>query len=375
MECRHLWRPQPFRELRPDWCALHPRLTSELLALDERAVVSLNSDEAAAHRFLCRHFPAWRRPGLPGDVLPAPVPRSLVDTRWSWGVPGRKGAQIEAFVAACAPAGLPVLEWCAGKGHLGRLLALRHGVPVLSLDSAVDLCCEGQKLAVRAGVNQAFLAADALTFKVPAGRHVVALHACGELHRALLRQANDCAALDIAPCCYHLGMEDVYSPLSSRTELILTSDEVRLAVTETVTASPRQARQRDRALAWKLAFDAWRRQVCASGYVAFKPIPSIWWQQDFRSFCQQLSRREGVDVPGEADYARLEARGWQRQREVMRLSIVRHAFRRSLEWWLVLDMAVSLQERGWQVGVAPFCPRAWTPRNLLVSARRREQAG
>lgn len=166
-----------------------------------------------------------------------------------------------------------------------------------------------------------------------------------------------------------------YTPLSSRTGLILTSDEVRLAVTETVTASPRQARQRDRAMAWKLAFDAWRRQVCSPDYIAFKPIPSTWWQQDFRAFCQQLCRREGVEVPGDADYARLEAWGWQRQREVMRLSIVRHAFRRSLEWWLVLDMAAYLQEMGWQVGVTSFCPRAWTPRNLLVSARRRDRTG
>ena len=38
----------------------------------------------------------------------------------------------------------------------------------------------------------------------------------------------------------------------------------------------------------------------------------------------------------------------RRQREVMRLSIVRHAFRRPLELWLLLDMAVFLEEQGWQ---------------------------
>ena len=54
----------------------------------------------------------------------------------------------------------------------------------------------------------------------------------------------------------------------------------------------------------------------------------------------------------------------------MRLSVVRHAFRRALEVWLVLDLAVHLESRGYRVDVGQFCERALTPRNLLISARR-----
>jgi len=54
----------------------------------------------------------------------------------------------------------------------------------------------------------------------------------------------------------------------------------------------------------------------------------------------------------------------------MRLSVVRHVFRRPLEIWLALDLAVYLENRGYTVDLGSFCARQLTPRNLLISARR-----
>ena len=54
----------------------------------------------------------------------------------------------------------------------------------------------------------------------------------------------------------------------------------------------------------------------------------------------------------------------------MRLSIVRHAFRRPLEVWLALDLGLFLEGAGYEVSLGTFCPRRLTPRNLLLSARR-----
>ena len=54
-----------------------------------------------------------------------------------------------------------------------------------------------------------------------------------------------------------------------------------------------------------------------------------------------------------------------------RLSIVRHAFRRPLEIWLALDLAVRLENDGYSVSLGRFCERRLTPRNLLISARLR----
>ncbi|MBK8917672.1 MAG: hypothetical protein IPM73_06365 [Betaproteobacteria bacterium] len=77
----------------------------------------------------------------------------------------------------------------------------------------------------------------------------------------------------------------------------------------------------------------------------------------------------GPPAPGAGDAAACEAAGWRRQREVLRLSILRHALRRALEIWLVGDLAAALEEKGYRVAVHEFCLRAVTPRNLLLSAR------
>ena len=192
-------------------------------------------------------------------------------------------------------------------------------------------------------------------------------HLVPALRGAVERRAG---AVDIAPCCYHRGVDGVYANLSPGANLALTRDDLRLAVTETVTAAPRLARQRDRAMAWKLGFDALRRALEGDGYRRFKPVKGPWLRADFPEFCRLMAGREGLSLPAGLGFAEFEARGWQRQREVMRLSIVRHAFRRPLEVWLALDLGLFLEGAGYEVSLGTFCPRRLTPRNLLLSARR-----
>jgi hypothetical protein len=268
-----------------------------------------------------------------------------------------------------------VLEWCGGKGHLGRLLGLRQAGRVDTLELDAGLCAEGERLAVRAGVGQNFVVEDAHSARADAllpGRHVVALHACGDLHRGLVRRgiAAGVAALDIAPCCYYHMAEKLYRPWSEGACLELTREDLRLAVTETVTAPPRETRLRERERAWKLGFDRLRREVSGEDrYVSFKPTPRPWLNLDFRGFCQALAARQGLALPPNVDWQRLEAEGYARLGEVKRLSLPRHAFRRPLEVWLVRDLAGYLAENGYKVEVGTFCPRAVTPRNILLSAR------
>ncbi|MCG2577095.1 SAM-dependent methyltransferase [Dechloromonas sp. XY25] len=371
-----LWHAQPFREARPAWCEQWPALAAELLALPDDAVALLNNDSAAALALLARHLPEVADVLALTEVPAYPVSAARDHgTRWAWEIPGRKQSQIEAFASASRPGGSSVLDWCGGKGHLGRRLALEWGLPVHTLEIDTALCDEGEKLAHKAAVDQRFWRRDALAVAdwPRAGQHAIALHACGDLHRRLLTQG--CAAgvshFDVAPCCYYRGVDQTYVPLHDQGGLTLTRDDLRLAVTETVTASPRLARQRDREMAWKLGFDAFRREKSGAAYKTFKPVPAAWFRQGFGEFLQQMSVREGLPAEMAARSAeRAEALGWQRQGEVMRLSIVRHAFRRALEIWLVLDLACYLESRGYTVDVGTFCPRQLTPRNLLISARR-----
>lgn len=371
---RDLWHPQPFRDARPAWCAAWPALAAELLDLPESDVAPLNAAGAPGLALLARHIPAVadlgrlaELPVIPGKAQPEQ------GAHWAWEIPGRKRQQIEAFAAAASYGGQPVLDWCGGKGHLGRLLALSWQAQVRTLDIDPVLCAAGEALAQRAGVRQDFVVSDALTVAEwpRAGQHAVALHACGELHRRLIRDGAEqrVGRFDVAPCCYYRGVGERYQPLSQRQRLVLTRDDTRLAVTETVTAAPRQARQRDREMAWKLGFDAYRRAVCGDVYRSFKSIPSAWMRGEFAEFLLLVARREGLPVPSSRRAGEFETLGWQRRHEVMRLSIVRHAFRRAIEVWLVLDLAGYLEERGYQVELGRFCDRQLTPRNLLISAR------
>jgi hypothetical protein len=188
-----LWRPSPFYMRRPPWCEAWPALAAAALALDDVALEHLVADPDACRAWLAPRLPVAARLGELCDLAPLPQ-RALPPSgrHFDWHIPGRKREQIEAFAAHGPALRVPLLEWCAGKGHLGRRLAVSDGLPVSSLEIDPALCADAEHLAARAGVAQTVLCADALA---PDSRHhvrgqaVLALHACGELHRSLVRSA------------------------------------------------------------------------------------------------------------------------------------------------------------------------------------------
>lgn len=373
-----LWRPAPFHAPRPAWCERHPDFAAHLLALDDDSVTALAADNRALIELAGRFLPALQ--ALRGLIdLPLLDARLATDSvHHARHVPGRKQAQIEAFAGAIGVVAAPLLEWCAGKGHLGRLLGGRWRQPVSSLERDAGLCAAGERLAAKAGVEQAFLRADALADDSAShldGRHAVALHACGDLHLALLRGAvaRGSLAVDLVPCCYYRIADTDYTPLNPDAGLILSRDELHLAVTETATAGAGERRQRDRAMAWKLAFVELRAARGVPRGRTFKPVPAAWYGLGFAAWMERLAEREGIDL-GEPlnwplNWPAWEAKGWLRQSEVIRLDLARLVFRRPLEVWLALDRALFLARHGYRVRLAEFCDRALTPRNLLISAR------
>ena len=373
-EFHDLWHPQPFRESSPDWCQGWPALADELYRLADIDVARLNDGGSAALALLTRHVPAVEEIAVLAE-LPRRLGRALVEQRssWAWEIPGRKQQQIEAFASASQCGGSSVIDWCGGKGHLGRLLALHWQVPVHTLEIDPALCADGAALAGRQRLDHEFLNKNALTAAdwPKRGQHAVALHACGDLHRRLVEYGTSVgvARFDVAPCCYYRGVASTYRPLSGNLRTTLTRDDLRLAVTETVTASARLTVQRDKEMAWKLGFDAYRRATSADEYQSFKPVPAPWFRGSFAEFLVLMADRQGLPTPGAAVGGEFEAAGWRRQRNVMRLSIVRHAFRRALEVWLVLDLATYLENQGYAVELGSFCERRLTPRNLLISAQ------
>lgn len=372
-----VWRPRPFCSDTPAWAARFGALHAAVLALDDGELARLQADDAASLAWVSAHLPALAAlPMLTAVAICEAHPLPTCDAHFDWGIPGRKRDQIEAFAAAVGPLDAPVLEWCAGKGHLGRRLAMHGTAALTSLEIDPALCAESVRLAARARRVQRSVCADALSEAGQArvaGHHVVALHACGELHRSLVRRAaqGGAAGFSIAPCCYDRGVVGHYRPMSTAARLVLDAGDLRLALTETVTATGRERRQQAQNRAYKLGFIALRQALEGTPYRPFRSVPAAWGRMDFEGFCRQLAAREAVALPAMVRWDDWLAVGWARQAQVARHELVRHVFRRALELWLVGDLALGLEAAGYRVRLGQFCARTLTPRNLLVQAARR----
>jgi hypothetical protein len=376
-----LWKPRPFTHLQLPWEASYPELASWLRS---RSL----ADAEQAH-----NQPAFLDAPQPFATLAASslelgavgeLPTHVLEAaghRLSVEVPGRKWQQIEAFASRLDFAAAPKhwLDWCAGKGHLGRRL-LQPGQQLTCLEYDAALVLSGQTLSQRhhlhaLHVEQDVLAAEAGSL-LNAEYTPVALHACGDLHVRLIHLASvaGCKQLAIAPCCYNRISLPAYKALSSaglRSGLPISLDDLSLPMSETVTAGARVRRQRDTSMARRLAFDLLQRQLRGiDEYLPTPSLPSVWLDKSFAEYCQHLAELKGLSTIGPQDWPALEAAGWQRLAQVRNLELLRGLFRRPLELWLVLDRALFLKEQGYSVRLGTFCEPSLTPRNLLILAER-----
>lgn len=383
VEHHGLWRPRPFTSLVLPWEAEHPDLARWLRGRSlEQAEAAHNYPEhleaPGIFAVLVSCSASLSHVGeLPFIPLPAAASRLNVD------VPGRKWQQIEAFGSHLGFR-QPVqhwLDWCAGKGHLGRRL--------LQADQRLT-CFEHDPLLVRAGQalsDHHRLAVDHVEQDVLAQGPLlspthtpVALHACGDLHVRLLQRASavGCPSLAVAPCCYNRTAADIYNGLSlpaAASSLRLDRDDLGLPLSETVTAGARVRRQRDRSMARRLGFDIWQRQARGlDEYLSTPSLPVAWLDKPFEDYCRHLASLKGLTCAS-ADWEALSRAGEARLAVVRNLELVRNLFRRPLELWLVLDRALYLQERGYSAKIGTFCPYTMTPRNLMIVAETLEACG
>ncbi len=380
-DCAPLWRPEPRQNLWPHWLQTLSGIQNALEALGAEQILAIDSDltaqvqllepfipQAAQIPDLCA-VPRW--PSNPG--LEAPAERALR------GVPGRKRDQIEAFAqSSWADTAPRLLDWCAGKGHLARTLAVSAGRPVLCVEREARLCRLGRGMAIEARAQVQFQTYDVFEPDVEGllapDVFAVALHACGGLHRRLLKLvgSSGAAGLALAPCCYHLFEPDTYQPLSlagASVDMPLTRAQVRLCLQESVVGAARDVRARLRGLAWRLGAEALMSELLDHSLPVGK-VPGKRLRLPFGDFVQTILAERDLVLPQSADWDRWETLGWQRAEHVQRLELVRHLFRRPLELWLVLDRALFLQEQGLETHLGIFCTRSTTPRNLLLQARR-----
>ncbi|WP_115718707.1 class I SAM-dependent methyltransferase [Gallaecimonas mangrovi] len=364
------WQFVPFATAHWPW----PELAF-LQDLEPQTLEAMDSDAISA-------LVAQYRPGLPAWLTPT-LPaydhqQCNIDSRLGVGIAGRKWQQIKDFSAA-VPVEHPVLEWCAGKGHLGRVFASK-GHPVTSLEWQAELCQQGQALATKGGFSQHFECADAFADKsqhlITANHHAMALHACGDLHCTLLQQAvkNKAPAISISPCCYHLIRSPQYQPLSKAGQgfdLALSTFDLRLPLQQQVTGGQRAERLRHTEQWFRLAFDCLQRELTGTdAYLSVPNIPKSLLTNDFSVFAQWAAAQKQLTLPAKVAWQRYLDAGRQRQAVVARLDWVRHWYRWPLEFWLLLDRVCFLEEAGYQVRLGAFTDRNTTPRNALIDARK-----
>lgn len=373
------WQPIPFHTPHPAWIDEAPDLHAWVSTLTDQDCLALQEQPEEVLAAACAHLPQLktlhalsRLPVHP--PLDAQLLLPLTDT------PLRKAHQTRHLCEALQPLQQPMIDWCCGKGHLARVLAQHSGQVVTGYERDAKLVDDGNVLALRYASSVHLEQRDVLAPWPDAAlthHHCVALHACGDLHRQLLRVASKHKAtrISLSPCCYHLAHAGAHQPLSTFVQqqpvrCMPTAEQMRLAVQETVTAPARVRAMRIKANKWRLGFDALQRRLRSDDH--YLPVPShptALMHGSFGEFCEWATQRKGLSMPATVDLEYWEQQGTARWQQVCRHELVRHLFRRPLELWLVLDYALFLEEHGYRVRVGEFCARSLTPRNLLLDAQ------
>ncbi len=376
---RNYWQFSPFEQPTSAW--QNPQLDAYLdLAKPPPQQQPLQRQYSELDEDLVAFFPdlAEAHASLP---IPSSNTSKLATPFWlNNGIKGRKAEQIQAFSEQLQGETLPILEWCAGKGHLGRLLSYHHQLAVDSLEWQVSLCQAGQQTSDKLNLPQQFHHCDVLSPQaqvfIKPQQHVVGLHACGDLHLQLLRLAGQQQPqrLSLCPCCYHLIAHTHYQPLSNQAQqsrLSLSRADLRLAVAQSVTSGQRVQTLRQREIHWRLSYQCLREQITGKQhYQALASVAKHWFGQQaaFIDFACWAAQQHGLDLPQHIDEQQLLHQGKLRHQQVQKLEQVQQLFRPLIERWLVLDRCLYLQQQGYHVELIELFPFTTSPRNILIQA-------
>lgn len=382
LQHQNYWRFEPFiisqSSVLP-WQDTHPALCQWLMDLSDQQVEEYKQHQDELVKAVLPYFPAMEALLSQLNVPQIPLAGLALARGVDSGVPGRKLAQIAAMGEAALQnhQGTEWLEWCSGKGFLGRILASQNQQKVTSLEYQAALCEAGQQDADKQQLPMTFIQGDALSDTVESvfnsQQHAVALHACGDLHVSLITKAvnHHLPALTISPCCYHLIVGKHYRPLSPQgmdSALTLSQAELRIPLQELVTGGERVKRHRLLEMSYRLALDILlRKELGLSDYLSIPSIKKSQLSEGFKAFCEWAAEQKQLTLPP-CDFEAYLQQGIVRYWQMEKLSLIQQLFKRGIELWLVLDKALYLKSHGYQVTVSEFCSRETTPRNLLIQA-------
>ncbi|MCG9692182.1 SAM-dependent methyltransferase [Vibrio sp. Isolate22] len=381
LEHQVYWRSEPFhlsQTQQQPWQDVNSPLVDWLNSLTTENIQSLKEKPdlliTELGRFLPQLTQAHQSTQFTNTALKGlRLPRGTED-----GIPGRKLQQIVSMgeVSLEHHHGEEWLEWCSGKGFLGRILSQQSSQKVTSFEWQQSLCESGQKIADAQHLEMTFVQGDAFSESADKvfnpNQHAVALHACGDLHVELVKKSvsHGLPAVTISPCCYHLIRDENYQPMSSvakTSALTLSKSDLRIPLQETVTGGERVKRHRQLEMSYRLGFSQLLK--AEMGIDEYIPVPSIKKSElaeGFESFCRWACEVKELSLGSNIDFDSYLLQGEALFWEMEKLSLVQQVFRRPLEIWLALDRAIYLKEQGYEATIEEFCERSVTPRNLLI---------
>ncbi|MEZ9996858.1 methyltransferase [Vibrio lentus] len=381
LEHQVYWRSEPFhlcQTQQQPWVDVNRPLVDWLNSLSIENIQILKEQPQVLIKELIRFLPeletANQNIQFENSLLVGlDLPRGTAE-----GIPGRKLQQIVSMGEASLEHhhGKEWLEWCSGKGFLGRILSQQSDQKVTSFEWQQSLCESGQKIADAQHLDMSFVQGDAFSKDADrvfnSNQHAVALHACGDLHVELVKKSvsHGLPAVTISPCCYNLIRDENYQAMSSvakNSALTLSKSDLRIPLQETVTGGERVKRHRQLEMSYRLGFSQLLKgELSVDEYV---PVPSIKkseLSEGFESFCYWASEVKKLPLDSDIDFEPYLVQGEALFWEMEKLSLVQQVFRRPLEIWLALDRAIYLQEQGYEASIEEFCERSVTPRNLLI---------
>ncbi len=313
------------------------------------------------------------------DYLEAP------DSHWQYQIAGRKWSQIKHF-AAHVPKHKNLLEWCAGKGHLGRLVASQGAQSLISVEWQQALCEKNHSLNLRLDIDKNYcpscvLERDVLSEKwteeYPLSHYALALHACGDLHTHLVKLVAEkqTEGICLAPCCYNLIKKEYYQPLSwqaKKSDLQLSRLDLSLPLRQLVTAGEREQREQKQERLWRIAFDCWQRNKRnIDQYMPLPTIPKKILKGSFSDFILWAATEKSIDVSSSVLVDETLMQAQKRLPVITQMEWVQFQFQRAIEVWLLLDQVLFLEANGYMCDLFEFCEKSLTPRNLMLRADKR----
>lgn len=375
-----IWQPVAFYQAVPQLPNVLAGIEEQIFNLSAQDIESLHFEPSPLAGILQQKIPNIHDL-LALSKLPmlaaSPVPK--VDPRFHLGIPGRKWQQVMDFSACLGLGNEAVLEYCAGKSHLGFYLEHSFGAQVSALEWQHELVEKAKHRAekehFRLQSHQVDVMSEACERHFIGASQVLALHACGDLHERMISLCitHKVPQLNLAPCCYHKRQSAEYLPysvLGKQSQLCLSKADLHTAVMETVTAGNTQIKQRKALQIMRLGFDLLQRDLLSSSeYLPLPSMPLSLSRVSFEDFCRHCAAHHDLALPPNIDWDTYICRAQKRFSQVSAIDVIRALFRRPLEVWLNMDKALYLEASGYEVSLGTFCERRVSPRNILLQAK------